>query len=60
MNDASIYGYEVEEENFTNREAETKRLHANFEQGFVENQHGTKSNISRLKKALIDRDIMEQ
>ena len=33
MNDAFIYGYAVEGENFTDREAETKRLKANFEHG---------------------------
>ena len=33
MNDAFIYGYAVEGENFTDRENETKRLKANFEHG---------------------------
>ena len=33
MNDAFIYGYAVEGENFTDRKAETKRLKANFEHG---------------------------
>lgn len=33
MNNAFIYGYAVEGENFTDREAETKRLKANFEHG---------------------------
>ena len=33
MNDAFIYGYAVEGDNFTDRENETKRLKANFEHG---------------------------
>ena len=49
MNNAFIYGYAVEGENFTDREAETKRLKGNFEHGvntlLISNRRIGKSSI---------------